>query len=1328
MNRLSSVLFAIFVCAVAQAQVVPPLGPAQDFYDGVNPPAPDFEIPYGPATAALELPTVPPFQAPPGQQAIVWLERSADADRAYMSVVTDREIDSPLANRQLLLQLDRSPVDFLPRLGSPSVAAVGDGVFVVVIPRFDIQPIGGSLNYRKEFLYRIYQPLSNAAPQPMSAAFDAPTASLNLAEVLFEDYTARIDRAPDTVHTAATPFGRFALVFADDRNPEDQTLPTAPMSTDDNSVHFALFDIDRSGPPGEWSLVALSPTEPAAFVTNSAEAFARPRIGLNPNSGAVTIVYRRADGALMLAPFDPAGLALGGPVVIRPVDDTIQRTVHDPDVSVDVQGNAWVAWELNKYQTSDDPLRYSRIVAQRFTASGAPLGGLREVSTANPAPPLHRMFVRRRPVISALDLQGHVAVAWNESETACAGFNPPPNDFFGSCQSNVVPAGGAICKTSNLNGTTVDRSGCRISARLIPNPELPSSGWYVFARDTSRDLIMDDGPDRTIDVQVQRNVGSLNRCAIMELSGNGGYSEIRFEQLCASPPCQTCAQQTGLSAEKFRRTTTTIAAGDEAAAQPLVAKGNAGGRPQDVAMRWLHRDSAQPEFTFVGQFPANDRTVGNQSRAAIAQYRDGDMLAVWAGDPDPSASADIEVVSARRFSRPVELSVNDIGILEGPLEATGTFTVSASKAHPLSGVVPTVGYLTEDDTASFLSDYTRTTGTLQFSNGSTSQFVPVPVEEDRIYEDSETFFLNLFSATNAVLVKRQAIGVIIDNDPPQTIIASNVSICESGAEVVDGSCPSVSPPVTPNSTVQIRLTLQEVQEVDGSVRFRTVDGTTYGNPVTSVPAVAGTDYEPVTGEAQFPAGSREAVVSVEIMDNALQELEKNFSVELFDAEDLTLNAEFSTAIVRIVNDDACTDLPQVTLPDNSDRVDFAVEGGVAFACVRNHDPATCSWSSELNFGTGANDWLTLTEHRNGPQTALTGCSADDTGYVELEAASNVPPKSGSKMLGQTRSAFLEFTSVQEDQSSYEVRQAGLNCELRLTPSELSFYPVGGTAEVLVETVQLDGDVGICAGATWNLLVSPVTDQSWLSIDNSPGVSGVGATTVNIEVAPLSDATGDCNNPAPGRCNTLENLQIFQEAVFFDHFDNGQKPTGWVESDPAAWSESGTRLRGASTEVQTILAQPAFPGCLACQIETAVRQDLFGKGLGIIYAWYLDADNHIYLSMDEFRDQWRLVQRRNGADEVLRLYAADILPNTEYALALSYDAENGVIELEINGVSVCPPAISGQNQCLPQALSAGTFGFGVDNAAVSFDLIRVVRSDGPRYTEIVVDPIHADGFE
>ena len=147
-----------------------------------------------------------------------------------------------------------------------------------------------------------------------------------------------------------------------------------------------------------------------------------------------------------------------------------------------------------------------------------------------------------------------------------------------------------------------------------------------------------------------------------------------------------------------------------------------------------------------------------------------------------------------------------------------------------------------------------------------------------------------------------------------------------------------------------------------------------------------------------------------------------------------------------------------------------------------------------------------------------------------------------------------------------------------------------------------------------------------------------------------------------------------------------------------------------------------------KIKTPIVESLFGKGLGIIYAWYLDADNHIYLSMDEFRDQWRLVQRRNGADEVLRLYAADILPNTEYALALSYDAENGVIELEINGVSVCPPAISGQNQCLPQALSAGTFGFGVDNAAVSFDLIRVVRSDGPRYTEIVVDPIHADGFE
>src|SRR5207253_3217247 len=72
---------------------------------------------------------------------------------------------------------------------------------------------------------------------------------------------------------------------------------------------------------------------------------------------------------------------------------------------------------------------------------------------------------------------------------------------------------------------------------------------------------------------------------------------------------------------------------------------------------------------------------------------------------------------------------------------TFTVTLSTSADHAI-----TVDYTTADGTATAGSDYTTTSGTLTFAAGETSKTVTVPVNDDAVVENDETFFVNLSNA------------------------------------------------------------------------------------------------------------------------------------------------------------------------------------------------------------------------------------------------------------------------------------------------------------------------------------------------------------------------------------------------------------------------------------------------------------------------------------------------------------------------------------------------------------------------------------------------------
>ena len=95
---------------------------------------------------------------------------------------------------------------------------------------------------------------------------------------------------------------------------------------------------------------------------------------------------------------------------------------------------------------------------------------------------------------------------------------------------------------------------------------------------------------------------------------------------------------------------------------------------------------------------------------------------------------------------------------------TMTVTLSAAASTAVS-----VAYATSNGQAIAGSDYTATSGILSFAIGETTKTFTVPILGDTAFEGDESFFINLTSATGAVLGTNgtaAAIGTITNDDSP----------------------------------------------------------------------------------------------------------------------------------------------------------------------------------------------------------------------------------------------------------------------------------------------------------------------------------------------------------------------------------------------------------------------------------------------------------------------------------------------------------------------------------------------------------------------------------
>jgi Calx-beta domain-containing protein len=158
-----------------------------------------------------------------------------------------------------------------------------------------------------------------------------------------------------------------------------------------------------------------------------------------------------------------------------------------------------------------------------------------------------------------------------------------------------------------------------------------------------------------------------------------------------------------------------------------------------------------------------------------------------------------------------------------------------------------VQYAVEAGTATANVDYFTITGSVDFTPGTVSRTISVPIIQDNRFEPDETFLVNLSNPTNATIADGQGQGTIT-NDDPQPSITSGTSFRSEGAQGT-----------TTNATFDVNLTNPSYQTI--TVAYATAD----------VTATGGVDYVATSGTLTFNPGDTLKTITVPITGDNVDE-------------------------------------------------------------------------------------------------------------------------------------------------------------------------------------------------------------------------------------------------------------------------------------------------------------------------------------------------------------------------------------------------------------------------------------------------------------------------
>ena len=202
-----------------------------------------------------------------------------------------------------------------------------------------------------------------------------------------------------------------------------------------------------------------------------------------------------------------------------------------------------------------------------------------------------------------------------------------------------------------------------------------------------------------------------------------------------------------------------------------------------------------------------------------------------------------------------------------------TFIVRLSAAVSQDAVVE---YATSSGTARAGQDYEATTGTLTFPAGTTRLAILVPIIDDNVVEEEETFTIKLRNS-NATIEVGEATGAIADNDLPLISVQAEPAAVEEGG------------------TIKFTLTRLGAFNLNRALEVPI--------RVTERGAFLG-DIDVLPTEATFAANETTATLLVETVDDEVAEANGSVSLTITRGETYRLGDAFIATAEVIDNDGA----------------------------------------------------------------------------------------------------------------------------------------------------------------------------------------------------------------------------------------------------------------------------------------------------------------------------------------------------------------------------------------------------------------------------------------
>jgi thermitase len=228
---------------------------------------------------------------------------------------------------------------------------------------------------------------------------------------------------------------------------------------------------------------------------------------------------------------------------------------------------------------------------------------------------------------------------------------------------------------------------------------------------------------------------------------------------------------------------------------------------------------------------------------------------------------------------PATLAIDDVAANEGNSGTTAlTFTVTRS--GDVDRAV-SVAFATSTGSAAAGNDYVSASGTLSFAAGEIAKPITVLVNGDTAVEPSETFNVDLSSATNATISDARGVGTIRNDDLP-TLSISDESLNERN----NG---------TRTYSFAVRLSPSSAQTV--TVAYATANGTAIGGSTCG----PGVDYQSGSGTLSFSPGATSRTISVTGCGDRAVEPDETFFIVISNAVNAAINDPQGVGTIR--NDD-----------------------------------------------------------------------------------------------------------------------------------------------------------------------------------------------------------------------------------------------------------------------------------------------------------------------------------------------------------------------------------------------------------------------------------------